>query len=279
MVRLSMPRVTRTGSGSVGPVARLSAIALTTSNGRRRSAPVKMRSRSICRAASVAAARGAAPNSNFAEPVRWAGRASGPYWNSRSSTAAPAEVALTLAVTFHGSWMAVVPSGSAAPTTRDTVIAPSKRGAFRLDPHGAVGIERHRRRGCIDEQTQLYAAVVAAAAATEAKRVRAVAGGEAALALERTEQRAHLAAEIEIIEREPTAAGGVGQNDAAVRDREPVDADAIGIKAEARDRRRDPAGPVELAASPRGRRRSFHWRGIRPASGRRDRIPWRACGR
>ena len=129
MVRLSTPRVTRTGGGD-GPDARLSAMALTTSNGKRRSAPVKMRSRSICRAARVTADRGRAPNSNFAVPERCVGRASGPYWNSRSSAAAPAEVALTLAVTFQGSWMAVVPSGSAAPTTRDKVIAPSKRGAF-----------------------------------------------------------------------------------------------------------------------------------------------------
>ena len=115
-----------------------------------------------------------------------------------------------------------------------------------LDPHDAVGIERHRRRGRIDKQAQLNAAVVAAPAATDAKCVRPLTGGKVALALERTEQRAHLAVEIEIVEREPTAAGGVGENDMAVRHREPVDADAIGIKAQARDRRHDAAGPVEL---------------------------------
>src|SRR5260370_40726152 len=50
-----------------------------------------------------------------------------------------------------------------------------------LDPYGAFGIDGHGRRGRIDEQAHLHAAVVAAAASAQAKRIGPVMDGEAAL--------------------------------------------------------------------------------------------------
>lgn len=58
-----------------------------------------------------------------------------------------------------------------------------------------------------------------------------VIGREAALGLERAQQRSHLAAELDVIDKQPAAADSVGERDPAVLDGEPVEAKPIEVEA------------------------------------------------
>ena len=83
---------------------------------------------------------------------------------------------------------------------------------------------------------------------------------ERALALDRPDQRAHLALEFELVEHEPRAARGIGEERAAVHDIEPLDRDRFGI-----DRRSAARGQSKPAARVE---RDREFRALEPHVGR-----------
>src|ERR1700733_7954577 len=69
--------------------------------------------------------------------------------------------------------------------------------------------------------------------------------GESALRLERTEQRPHLAGQLNIAELELSAARRIAERNPAARDRERVDGKPVRIEGKACGRHFDVAGPIE----------------------------------
>jgi hypothetical protein len=66
-----------------------------------------------------------------------------------------------------------------------------------------------------------------------------------ALAFDRPRQRAHVTLEFELVEDEPRAARGIGENGATILDLEPFDRDAFEVEAGFRHRPGRAAGAVE----------------------------------
>ena len=109
----------------------------------------------------------------------------------------------------------------------------------------AVGFGAERMTDRIDIDTKLELAVVAVAAGGEPKRIEFAADACRALALERAEQRARLAVEPEMIERDAALIGGVAERQSAVLDAEAVDGQRIGVKADRQIRRLQMSRGVE----------------------------------
>ncbi len=112
-------------------------------------------------------------------------------------------------------------------------------------PHRPLGFERHRRGGRLHGEAQANAAIVAAMAGAEPEGVGVVVGNKGAVAPQRAEQRADLAFEAHIVERNASPARRIGEHDAAMGYRQAVDADMIRIEPEQLDRRVDFAVAVQ----------------------------------
>ena len=133
-------------------------------------------------------------------------------------------------------------------------------------PHRPFGLERHRCGGGLHGKAQADTAVIAAMTGAETEDVGVAVRAEGAVAPQRAEQRANLAFEAHIVERNAAAACGVGENDAAMGYRQPVDADAIGIEPERPRTAFRPCRCGPTVPSRWRRRGQADQPGIRPAS-------------
>ncbi len=99
---------------------------------------------------------------------------------------------------------------------------------------------------------ELERAVIGIAAGGDAERIKLSPDGDGALALERTEQRAHLSVEPKPVERDASAVRRIGEAHLAVLDAQAVDRQVIRAEIDRQVGRQHMAGRIEAEAQLRG---------------------------
>src|SRR5262249_51903091 len=114
-----------------------------------------------------------------------------------------------------------------ADRTRGGECAVELRNAAR-EAEQALDFGRQRTVRGIDGEPHFQIAVVTGATSGDAKAERLAAGDEGAIAAEWSNQRADIAVEGELLQRDLRPGSGIAEDDAAVVDREPRDARRLG---------------------------------------------------
>ena len=114
-----------------------------------------------------------------------------------------------------------------------------------IDGERAVDVRGQRVIGRIDAEPDLEPVVGIAAATRNSVAVRFVAGDEGSFPPERSKQRADVAVERELLQRQARARRRIGENDAAVFDAQPGDGQILRTPSARGNRPVDGAGTVE----------------------------------